>query len=956
MGTEGESAAARVSQLEDRLRILSETVHAFGQATLDYDGLLVEVAQRMAQLLRNTCTVQLLSDDGLYLMPVAVHADDPVVRDRVRALLAVDPIRVDRHALYQHVIRTGDPILVPKIDLAAHRAQASAPQANITLSLGIHSGLMVALRVHGRAIGALSLGRYQPELPPFDEHDRELAQALADHAALAISNARLLRAAGRTEQRLATTLESIGDAVIATDEKGRIVRLNPVAATLTGWTIDDARSRPLAEVFRILSEETGEPLESPVARALHDGVVVGLANHTALVHRDGRRIPIADSCAPIREPGGAIEGVVIVFRDQTDERRESAARAAVLEAALDGIVAMDEHGLITEMNPAAEAMFGRRRVEALGRPLADLLIPERFRGAHRAGLARYLDTGEARVLGRRLELPALRADGVEFPVEIAIVATQRGGAQTFTAFIRDVTDQHRAEEARRRSAELELENRRIEEANRLKSEFLANMSHELRTPLNAIIGFSELLLTGHAGPLEPVQREYLDDVVTSGRHLLHLVNDVLDLAKVEAGKLELHDEPVDLPKLVGEAVAMLRPVAQRRRIAIDVAIAPAVHSLIVDPVRLRQVLYNYLSNALKFTPEDGRVVVRAEAEGAERVRLSVEDTGVGIAPADLSRLFVAFEQLEQGAGAGGTGLGLALTRRLVEAMGGTVGVTSALGVGSVFHAVLLRRPRSLRPRSPSIMCEPGGLPAQILVVEDDEHHRAVIVERLRRAGYTVDVATNGRRAIELVAAGSYQAVTLDLILPDTSGLDVLRAIRATAGGGAVAVIVITLVAGEVTAGFVANDVIAKPLDGAALLASLDRAGVHRTGAPRVLVVDDDRASLRLMEATLRQLGYEPECCASGEEGLLAASRAPPAAVILDLVMPGMDGFEFLDRFRHDARRERIPVLIWTSKDLTAEEHTSLQRTTQTILRKGVRSDLVAALREHVQPAGHGGKA
>jgi len=955
-GSDIQGAAERVGQLEARLRVLSETVHAFAEATTDFDRLLVEVAERMARLLGNTCTVQLLSDDGVFLTPVAVHANDPAVRDRVRALLAADPIRVDRHALYQHVVQTGESILVPKIDLAAHRTQVSASHANITVSLGMHTGLMVALRAHGRSIGALSLGRYQPELPPFDEHDRELAQALADHAALAISNARLLRAASRSEQRLATTLESIGDAVLATDDQGRVVRLNPVAATLTGWTIDEARGRPLGEVFRIVSEETGQPVESPVERVLREGIVVGLANHTALVHRDGRHIPIADSGAPIRTAEGEIEGVVLVFRDQTEERREAAARAAAVEAALDGIVAMDERGVITEMNPAAEVIFGRRRADALGKPLADLLIPERLRDSHRAGLARYLATGENRVLGRRLELPALRSDGAEFPAEIAIVATQRAGVQTFTAFIRDVGDQHRAEEARRRSAELELENRRIEEANRLKSEFLANMSHELRTPLNAIIGFSELLLTGDSGPLEPLQREYLDDVVTSGRHLLQLVNDVLDLAKVEAGKLDLHAEPIQLAKVIGEVVAILRAIAQRKGIAVEIAVAPGVDELVADPVRVRQVLYNYLSNALKFTKEGGRVVVRADADGTERVRLSVEDTGVGIAPADLRRLFVAFEQLDQGAGAEGTGLGLALTLRLVEAMGGTVGATSTVGAGSVFHAILPRRARWSRPPSPSFGREAGGPPAQILVVEDDEHDCAVIVETLRCAGYTVETAANGHRAIEMFAAGSYQAVTLDLILPDTSGLDVLRAIRSNAGGGEVAVIVITLVAEAATAGFVVDDVLTKPLDGPSLLASLDRAGVQRTGSPRVLVVDDDRASLRLMEATLRRLGYEPECCASGAEGLVAASRLAPAAVILDLLMPGMDGFEFLDRFRADASREHIPVLVWTSKDLTAEEHTSLQRTAHTILRKGVRSDLVAALQDHVRPAGHGGKA
>jgi signal transduction histidine kinase len=245
--------------------------------------------------------------------------------------------------------------------------------------------------------------------------------------------------------------------------------------------------------------------------------------------------------------------------------------------------------------------------------------------------------------------------------------------------------------------DLDAENRVAQEANRMKSEFLANMSHELRTPLNAIIGFAKLMVHGKVGPVSPQHQEFLRDILQSSNHLLQLINDVLDLAKVEAGKMEFHAEPIDLTELLGEVSNTLRPVAESKHIAVETAIDPACRSLHLDPGKLKQVLYNYLSNALKFTNERGRVEVRARLEGAHAFRIEVEDSGVGIKPQDLKLLFSEFKQLDSSMAKRyqGTGLGLALTRRIIEAQGGTVGVRSTFGRGSVFHAVLpLAAPQS----------------------------------------------------------------------------------------------------------------------------------------------------------------------------------------------------------------------------------------------------------------------
>jgi signal transduction histidine kinase len=231
-----------------------------------------------------------------------------------------------------------------------------------------------------------------------------------------------------------------------------------------------------------------------------------------------------------------------------------------------------------------------------------------------------------------------------------------------------------------------------EAANRAKSEFLSQMSHELRTPLNAIIGFAELMHDGKVGPVSAEQQEFLGDILISARHLLQLINDVLDLSKVESGRMEFHPESVDLAALVGEIRDVLRGVAVRKRIRLDMTVDPAIGPMVVDPAKLKQVLYNYLSNAVKFTPEDGSVSLRVAPEGADAVRIEVQDTGPGIDEEDLARLFVEFQQLDGGPGRQheGTGLGLALTKRIVEAQGGQVGVRSTPGQGSVFFAILPR--------------------------------------------------------------------------------------------------------------------------------------------------------------------------------------------------------------------------------------------------------------------------
>jgi PAS domain S-box-containing protein len=352
------------------------------------------------------------------------------------------------------------------------------------------------------------------------------------------------------------------------------------------------------------------------------------------------------------------------------------------ESGIIGILVCDIFGQAKEANEGFLRMLGYSRSEAPGLNWKQLTPPE-WQHLDVEAVAQLQACGRT----RPWEKEYLRKDGTRVPVLVGVALLNETDG---IAFVLDITERKRLEQLRRHSEELELENLRVAEANRLKSLFLANMSHELRTPLNSIIGFSELLYDGAVPADSHNQRAFVGHILHSGRHLLQLINDVLDLAKVESGKIDFRPEEVRLTRLVGEVCAVLHNVAAERRIVLDCEVESAIDSVVLDPSRFKQVLYNYVSNALKFTEAEGNVLIRIRAEDTHSFRLEVRDTGIGIATPDLQRLFTEFQQLDTSRTKrhGGTGLGLALTRRIVEAQGGHVGVTSIVGAGSVFYAVL----------------------------------------------------------------------------------------------------------------------------------------------------------------------------------------------------------------------------------------------------------------------------
>lgn len=398
-----------------------------------------------------------------------------------------------------------------------------------------------------------------------------------------------------------------------------------------------------------------------------------------------------------------------------DRMETEAHLRALFEAVPDAVITIDEWGAIRSFNPAAERLFGWAAAEVVGKNVS-LLAVEPHRSLHDLYLARYREGGRALVLGVPREVEGVRRDGRRVPLDLTVAEGQVDGARFFTGVLRDITERAQARrQLQETSATLEAQARRIAEQNaalarasRHKSELLANVSHELRAPLDTIVGFAALLADGAAGPLAPRQQEFSDRIVKAGRHLLALVDDLIDLSRIEAGGLQLDLAPIDPGAVFGGALEVAAPAAAARGVTVESRVADDVAGFVADGLRLYQVTTNLLSNGAKFTPPGGRVRLEVTRGAApDRLELVVEDTGIGIAQADLGRLFQPFVRLAGAEQAQGSGLGLALVKRLVELHGGRVEVTSAPGAGSRFAVTI--------PAPPP---PPSGVPHVLLVSAD----------------------------------------------------------------------------------------------------------------------------------------------------------------------------------------------------------------------------------------------
>lgn len=517
--------------------------------------------------------------------------------------------------------------------------------------------------------------------------------------------------------------------------------------------------------------------------------------------------------------------------------------------------------------------------------------------------------------------------------------------------------EHLEEEVAAQTAELREVNRQLERATQHKSEFLANMSHELRTPLNAVIGFSEVLRERMFGDLNEKQEEYVQDILTSGRHLLSLINDILELSKIEAGQMELSMARFELSGAVDNAVVLIRERAHKRGLDLRVDVDPALGAIDADERKLKQILLNLLSNAIKFTPDGGEVSLVARKNRRE-VEITVSDTGIGIAEADLDTVFEEFRQVgDQEARGEGTGLGLTLTRRFVELHGGTIAVDSELGKGTSFRFTLplVEDGDAGRLRA---KVEQGGDAAAptVLIIEDDDKAAELLSIHLRNAGYRVERASNADDGLEKVISLRPDLITLDIIMPGADGWDLLTRLKMDPATASIPVVIISMLEDRdrgVALG--AADYLVKPIGADNLIAAVRRLCRTDGGSdsPTVLVVDDDPKVHQLATAFLEPEGFAVLTASGGREGIEKAQTDDPSLMIVDLMMPDYDGFRVVDALTSDPRTSGIPIVVLTAKSLTEKDRQRLEGKIMHLAEKGRfdRAHFIAIARSLIEQRG-----
>jgi signal transduction histidine kinase/DNA-binding response OmpR family regulator len=488
-----------------------------------------------------------------------------------------------------------------------------------------------------------------------------------------------------------------------------------------------------------------------------------------------------------------------------------------------------------------------------------------------------------------------------------------------------------------RTAELEAAKKELERASKFKDEFLSIMSHELRTPLNAVLGFSDMLADERYGTLNDRQRRYVSHIHTGGTHLLKLVSDILDLSKIEAGKMEIVPEDVNIASAFGEVLSALQPLADKKSQCLTQEVEPrlCVHA---DSTRFKQILMNLLGNAIKFTPEVGRIELVAR-QVEEQVRMEVRDNGPGIAAEDQQRIFEAFIRLAQtGDATEGTGLGLAITARLVELHGSKLEIESKPGAGTCFHFSLRHAVIALdEPARTTIATPRAGKTPRILIVEDNAVMGQLIQSLLKSAGYETLRCDQPERAAEMAVEHQPDCVTLDLFMQPIDGQEILLQLKNDPRTSNIAVIVITM-ADQPGVGttFGTDEYLVKPVNRATLLAAVERCLTSRGAAAparAILLVEDDASTREMIEELLTGSGYSVVAAADGAQARARMSHALPELIILDLVLPKVSGLELLAEWRSNPRTADVPVFVLTSKALSKQEEQFLRKHAEALFHK-----------------------
>jgi PAS domain S-box-containing protein len=817
-----------------RLRSLSELATSLAAASSVKEVAEVVVEQGLRAATGQTCTVYRFDARGQVLELLAHRGINLDLIEQLRLISA------DRNPEMFAAMKDRRAVWVETeaqyADTYPHLANAKVPGPRA------RAFWSVPLLAEGKALGLLGVGFYDPR--PFSADERNFVDTLAHQCAQALLRASRTEAAEETRQWFSTTLRSIGDAVIATDERGVVRFINPIAERLTGWSESEALGQPLDAVFHIISERTRAVVESPVAKVLREGKIIGLANHTVLLSKTGPEIPIDDSGAPIRNEAGEVVGVVLVFRDVSHEKRhenqnEFLARAGeALVSSLDYQVTLGnvaqfavprladwctvdlldpttgriEQVAVAHADPAkaryAEEL-GRRYPQAQDAPngvprvirtgkselyaeLPQELVEARARDANHLRIIRELELRSAMIVplrsrGRSFGALSFIYAGSERRYNAEDLAFAEDLARRAAMAIENSLALKEAAEARDRERWLRED---AERTNRLKDDFLATASHELRTPLNAILGWT---LTLRRGSIDAETDRALGIIERNARAQAKLIEDVLDVSRIVSGKLSLHLGPTSVAAAARAAIETITPAAEAKGITLVTDIGQEPLTISADADRLQQVIWNLLSNSVKFTGKDGKISLRVDREGSD-VRVTVKDNGEGIRRELLTAIFEPFQQADSSTTRrhGGLGLGLSIVKQLVVAHGGSVQAESdGPGTGSTFTVrVPLRAvaavhsepsdPEAGLPRDPVLATalRPRLDGLRVLVVDDEPDARSLVQQILKQHGAEVHVAESAAQARAALSTSKPDVIVSDIGMPDEDGYAFIRQVRA----------------------------------------------------------------------------------------------------------------------------------------------------------------------------------
>ncbi len=703
------------------------------------------------------------------------------------------------------------------------------------------------------------------------------------------------------EARTRAIVETVVDGIITIDQKGIIETFNPAAEKIFGYPVSEVAGKNIKVLMP-------EPYHSE-----HDGYldsymttgeakVIGIGREVVGRRRDGTTFPMELAVNEMAVGGKRMfTGIVRDITERKDieqqiKDREARTRA-IVETVVDGIITINKNGLIETFNPAAEKIFGYQVSEVAGKNIK-ILMPEPYHSEHDGYLDSYMTTGEAKIIGTGREVVGRRRDGTTFPMELAVSEMAVGDKRMFTGIVRDITDR--------------------KQADKMKREFVSTVSHELRTPLTSIKGSLGLIRSGVTGKLPEEMTKMFDIAYNNSDRLVRLINDILDIEKIEAGKMDFQMVPMDLGKLLLGAIEANHAYGEEHEVCFVQTERLGDAMIYGDHDRLIQVLNNLLSNAAKFSPAGANVEVSLNAQD-DSFRVAVTDYGVGIPDEFLSRVFSKFSQADSSdtRSKGGTGLGLSIAKAIVERHGGSLHFNTEVNKGTTFYFFL---PQYHQQDMPSFVAEESTNRYRVLICEDEEDTATLLQKMLEKAGFTADIARTAKAAEEMLGQRNYDAMTLDLVLPDKNGILLFKALRKNPKYEDLPIVVVSAIAkeGQRELNGDAIDVvdwIEKPIDQDRLSRSLIKAvNSSSNGKPRILHIEDDQDILDVVQNVIGDLA-EVETVKTLKESRSLLQKKSYDLVILDLILPDGEGEEVLSLLKGE-HGKLTPVIVFSAKDIS----------------------------------------